>query len=252
MQICPVGALTGAAYRFRSRPFDLVSTPSACEHCAAGCAQRTDHRRGKVTRRLAGDDPQVNEEWNCDKGRWAFTYTTAARPAAHPLVRNEEGVLEPASWPEALDASRPTGLAAARGRAGVLAGGRVTLEDAYAYAKFARIALGTNDIDFRARAALRARRPSSSRAPSRASPIEVTYDDLEKAPAVLLAGFEPEEESPIVFLRLRKACAQERPEGLLDRARSPPRAWPRSAARCVRRRPARRPRSRRPGRPASG
>lgn len=77
VQICPVGALTGAAYRFRARPFDLVSTPSVCEHCASGCAQRTDHRRGKVLRRLAGDDPEVNEEWNCDKGRWAFTYATA-------------------------------------------------------------------------------------------------------------------------------------------------------------------------------
>src|SRR5574340_585147 len=68
VQICPVGALTGAAYRFRARPFDLVSTPSICEHCASGCRQRTDHRRGMVTRRLAGSDPQVNEEWNCDKG----------------------------------------------------------------------------------------------------------------------------------------------------------------------------------------
>ena len=76
VQICPVGALTGTAYRFRARPFDLVSSPSVCEHCASGCAQRTDHRRGKVLRRLAGDDPEVNEEWNCDKGRWAFTYAT--------------------------------------------------------------------------------------------------------------------------------------------------------------------------------
>ncbi|HYA53699.1 MAG TPA: 2Fe-2S iron-sulfur cluster-binding protein, partial [Streptosporangiaceae bacterium] len=57
VQICPVGALTGAAYRFRSRPFDLVSTPSICEHCASGCRQRTDSRRGRVTRRLAGNDP---------------------------------------------------------------------------------------------------------------------------------------------------------------------------------------------------
>lgn len=72
IQICPVGALTGAQYRFRARPFDLVSTPSMCEHCSAGCAQRTDWRRNKVMRRLAGDDPAVNEEWNCDKGRWAF------------------------------------------------------------------------------------------------------------------------------------------------------------------------------------
>ena len=76
VQVCPVGALTGAAYRFRSRPFDLVSVPSVCEHCASGCRQRTDVRRGRVTRRLAGEDPAVNEEWNCDKGRWAFTYAT--------------------------------------------------------------------------------------------------------------------------------------------------------------------------------
>ena len=89
MQICPVGALTGASYRFRARPFDLVSTPSVCEHCAAGCRQRTDHRRGAVTRRLAGDDPQVNEEWNCDKGRWAFTYATQPDRLATPLVRDE-------------------------------------------------------------------------------------------------------------------------------------------------------------------
>ncbi|XRQ06442.1 NADH-quinone oxidoreductase subunit G [Actinomadura welshii] len=203
VQICPVGALTGTAYRFRSRPFDLVSTPSVCEHCASGCSMRTDHRRGKVTRRLAGDDPQVNEEWNCDKGRWAFTYTTQPDRLTHPLVRNEDGELEPASWPEALTIAAE-GLAAARGSAGVLTGGRVTLEDAYAYAKFARIALGTNDVDFRARQL--SDEESQFLASSVAGrPIEVSYADLEKAPVVVLAGFEPEEESPIVFLRLRKA-----------------------------------------------
>ncbi|MBX6768055.1 MAG: NADH-quinone oxidoreductase subunit G, partial [Actinomadura rubrobrunea] len=186
VQICPVGALTGAAYRFRARPFDLVSTPSVCEHCASGCALRTDHRRGKVTRRLAGDDPQVNEEWNCDKGRWAFTYATQPDRLTHPLVRNEDGVLETASWPEAL-AIAAKGLAAARGNAGVLTGGRLTLEDAYAYAKFARVALGTNDIDFRARP--HSREEAEFLASSVAGrSIEVSYTDLEKAPAVLLAG----------------------------------------------------------------
>src|SRR6185436_4989444 len=59
VQICPVGALTGAAYRFRARPYDLISTPSVCEHCASGCATRTDHRRGTVLRRLADNDPAV-------------------------------------------------------------------------------------------------------------------------------------------------------------------------------------------------
>jgi NADH-quinone oxidoreductase subunit G len=204
VQVCPVGALTGAAYRFRSRPFDLVSDPGVCEHCAAGCRLRTDHRRGAVTRRLAGDDPQVNEEWNCDKGRWAFTYATQPDRLVSPLVRKADGVLVPASWPEAI-AAAADGLAGARGRAGVLTGGRLTLEDAYAYAKFARVALGSNDIDMRARphsaeeAAFLAARVAGHG-------IEVSYADLEQAPAVLLAGLEPEDESPIVFLRLRKAA----------------------------------------------
>jgi NADH-quinone oxidoreductase subunit G len=205
VQICPVGALTGAAYRFRARPFDLVSSPSACEHCASGCSLRTDHRRGKVLRRLAGEDALVNEEWNCDKGRWAFQYATSRDRLRTPLIRRD-GELVPASWPEALDYAA-TGLRTARGAAGVLVGGRSTLEDAYAYAKFARIALDTNDLDFRAR-------PHSAEeaeflaAHVAGKPLATTYQDLDKAPAVLLVGLEPEDESPIVFLRLRKAVAK--------------------------------------------
>lgn len=204
VQICPVGALTGAAYRFRARPFDLVSSPSVCEHCASGCAQRTDHRRGKVMRRLAGDEPQVNEEWNCDKGRWAFTYTTQGDRITTPLIRDGDGKLRPASWSEALVVAG-NGLAAAAGSAGVLVGGRMTVEDAYAYSKFARIVLNTNDIDFRARSHS-AEEADFIAARVAGQPMTVTYADLENAPAVLLAGFEPEEESPIVFLRLRKAA----------------------------------------------
>ena len=203
VQICPVGALTGAAYRFRARPFDLVSVPSVCEHCAAGCRQRTDHRRGVVTRRLAGDDPQVNEEWNCDKGRWAFTYATQPDRLPGPLVRGADGVLVPASWPVAIEAAA-RGLAEARGNAGVLAGGRLTLEDAYGYAKFTRLALGSNDIDMRSRAHS-AEEEQFLAAFVAGRGIEVSYQSLERAPVVLLAGFEPEDESPIVFLRLRKA-----------------------------------------------
>ncbi|MEX5631087.1 NADH-quinone oxidoreductase subunit G [Parafrankia sp. FMc2] len=207
VQICPVGALTSAAYRFRARPFDLVSTPTSCEHCAAGCSLRTDHRRGKVTRRLAAEDPAVNEEWNCDKGRFAFTYARQADRLTTPLIRDDNtGELVEASWSEALEyAAR--GLAECRDRrgVGVLAGGRLTREDAYAYAKFARVALRTNDVDFRAR-------PHSAEEEAflgsevAGTGIGVTYADLEAAPAVLLVAFEPEEESGIVFLRLRKAA----------------------------------------------
>ncbi|KFG00368.1 hypothetical protein IQ62_14080 [Streptomyces scabiei] len=208
IQICPVGALTSAAYRFRSRPFDLVSSPSVCEHCSGGCATRTDHRRGKVMRRLAANDPEVNEEWICDKGRFAFRYAQRPDRLTTPLVRNAEGVLEPSSWPEALEAAA-RGLLAARGRAGVLTGGRLTVEDAYAYSKFARVALDSNDIDFRARVHSGEEADFlAARVAGRGRDLDgtgVTYAFLEKAPAVLLVGFEAEEEAPGVFLRLRKA-----------------------------------------------
>ncbi|MFF4304035.1 NADH-quinone oxidoreductase subunit G [Streptomyces sp. NPDC001601] len=208
IQICPVGALTSAAYRFRSRPFDLISSPSVCEHCSGGCATRTDHRRGKVMRRLAADDPEVNEEWICDKGRFAFRYTQQKDRLESPLVRNAQGVLEAASWPEALEAAA-RGLAAGRSRAGVLTGGRLTVEDAYAYSKFARVALDTNDIDFRARVHTSEEADFlAARVAGRGRDLDgtgVTYTSLEQAPAILLVGFESEEEAPGVFLRLRKA-----------------------------------------------
>ena len=203
IQICPVGALTSAKYRFRSRPFDLVSTPTACEHCASGCALRTDVRRSTVMRRLAWDAPEVNEEWNCDKGRFAFPYTSEGR-LTHPLVRDSDGNLVPTSWPEAIRIAA-AGLAATGSATGVLTGGRVTVEDAKAYSSFAREVLGTNDVDFRARAvsdeetAFLANHVASK-------PLDVTYGDLESAKSVLLIAFEPEDESPIVFLRLRKAA----------------------------------------------
>ncbi len=198
VQICPVGALTGASYRFRARPFDLVSTPSACEHCASGCDMRTDVRRGKTLRRLAGDDATVNEEWNCDKGRWAFKYVTSVDRLTTPLVRNSAGELVAASWPEAL-AAAANGLKAAK--AAVLVGGRATHEDAYGYSKFARVALGTNDIDFRSRLSSDEEREFLA---ARVVGSTTTYLDIDRADQVLLVGFEPEEESPIVFLRLNK------------------------------------------------
>jgi NADH-quinone oxidoreductase subunit G len=210
VQICPVGALTGAQYRFRARPFDLVSSPSVCEHCSAGCAQRTDHRRGKVMRRLAGDDPAVNEEWDCDKGRWGFQYATATDRLTTPLVRDAAtGALREASWPEALRVAAD-GLRAAAGSVGVLTGGRLTVEDAYAYAKLARAVLGTNDIDFRARPINPTGAPGSGEeaqflASSVVGVVDITYSDVDTAPAVVLVGLEPEDECPILFLRLRKA-----------------------------------------------
>ena len=202
VQICPVGALTSAAYRFQARPFDLKSTTTTCDHCAGGCEIRADHRHHQVKRHQAGDAPEVNEEWLCDKGRFGFVSGRGEDRLTRPLVRRN-GVLQVASWPEAIDAA-VAGLKAAGTAVGVLPGGRLTVENAYAYSRFARTVLGTNNIDFRSRAASEEEAEFlASRVAGRG--MDVTYADLEAAKHVVLVSYEPEDETSVVFLRLRKA-----------------------------------------------
>ncbi len=200
IQICPVGALTSATYRFRARPFDLVSVNSVGEHDSSGAAIRIDQRRGEVLRRLSGNDPEVNEEWITDKDRFAFAWQSAADRLTMPMIR-ENGKLVETSWSDALDVAA-RGLKAAKGGVGVLPGGRLTLEDAFAYSAFARRVLGTNDIDARARVS--SAEETSLLATIAGTGIGVTFTDLENAPQVLLVGLEAEEEVGNVFLRLRK------------------------------------------------
>ncbi len=203
IQICPVGALTSADYRFRSRPFDLVSVPSVAEHDACGSAVRVDHRRGSVMRRLAGDEPEVNEEWISDKDRFAFTWTRQDDRLRTPLVRDEDGVLQPMSWPGALAVAGRL-LESVRGSVGVLPGGRLTLEDAHAWSAFARVTLGTNDVDFRSRA-VGPEEADFLAAHVAGSGLGVTYAELARARRAGLVAQEPEDEAATLVLRLRKA-----------------------------------------------
>ena len=173
-------------------------------------------------RRLAGDDPEVNEEWITDKDRFALPLRDRRRPDHLPAGarRGRATSLRPASWPEAF-AVAARGLAVGAGRGvGVLPGGRLTAEDAYAYSRFARAALGTNDIDFRARplSAEEASFLASTVAATGPDGGAVTYADLESAATVVLVGLEPEDEAGTIFLRLRKARRRHRDPGPRARA----------------------------------
>ncbi|HEU5487137.1 MAG TPA: molybdopterin-dependent oxidoreductase, partial [Microlunatus sp.] len=160
-----------------------------------------------------------------DKDRFAFMYGRGSDRLTRPLVRDTDAdgarVLRPASWPEAIDvavrglqaALRPsidpeapasTVPAAPGSRIGVLTGGRLTLEDAYGYGKFARAVLGTNNIDFRSRPHSAEEAEFLAHAVA-GTGLGVTYADLERAKRVLLVALEPEEEAGAIFLRLRKA-----------------------------------------------
>jgi NADH-quinone oxidoreductase subunit G len=196
IQICPVGALTAQPYRFVARPFDLSRGDSVCQHCSAGCNVRVDLRRGEVVRVLARDEAEVNDAWTCDKGRFAFRYPDLSTRVSIPLIRARG--LEPASFDEVFSAVVER---ARDGRVAFLAGGRLLDEDAYALAKLARVAFGTNDVDHR-------RRFLGGRAEmlAAAAPLATTYADVERAKAILVAGLDAEQEVPILHLRIRKAA----------------------------------------------
>ena len=237
VQICPVGALTGAAYRFRARPFDLVSTPQrlrALRQRLRASAPTT--AAASVLRRMALNDPAVNEEWNCDKGRWAFAYATLADRIDLPMVRDDERRAAGRLAGPRRSTPRPRpACAARRGRRRARRRPRVSAEDAYAYGKFARIVLGTNDIDFRARP------HSAEEADFLASHVvatgpdggAVTYADLERARTVLLVGFEPEDESPDRLPAAAQGVPQEQDRRVCRRARSRRAASTSSAARSA-------------------
>ena len=209
IQICPVGALTSTTYRFKARPFDVVTAPSVCDGCASGCTQTVQARRGEVQRQLARTNMAVNEMWNCDKGRFGFTHLTHPQRLTVPMER-VDGELVETTWSSALRriaAAVTASHEAGPGRTALLTGGRLADEDAYVAARFARSVLATDLVEHRTRFA------PADEAPSRAALLtagvgagrNATFADLEAAPVVLVAGLDPEEEAPIVHLRLRKA-----------------------------------------------
>jgi len=204
IQICPVGALTSTGYRFKARPFDVVTGPSVCDLCSAGCAITVQARRGEVQRQLARTSPAVNEMWSCDKGRFGFAHLTADTRLRSPQVRDGD-TLADADWATAIRAGAAA-ITKAResgdGTVAVVAGSRLADEDAYAVSKYARVALGTDDVDFRTRFADASEAAVLSALPGLPA---ATYDDVEQAGTIVVVGLDPEEEVPILHLRIRKA-----------------------------------------------
>jgi NADH-quinone oxidoreductase subunit G len=198
IQICPVGALTARTYRFAARPFDLKFGDSICPHCACGCNLRVDLRRGEVVRHLARDNEDVNDAWLCDKGRFAFFFPDRPLRLTTPLLRDPG--LEPASFSETLSAVAGWCRDA---RVAILAGGRLSDEDAYALSKLARTVFMTNDVDHRSSGS----DPGAVGAEAAmAAGMPVTYRDVERAKVILVVGLDAENELPILHLRIRKAA----------------------------------------------
>ncbi len=197
IDICPVGALTNRTARFRYRPWELTKTPSVCTLCPVGCNVRLDERVHELRRIVARENPAVNDEWICDKGRFLSQYVDHPERLRTPLIR-DNGELRPATWDEALH--RITGrlerIAEEKGpqHVGGIASARVSNEAAYLFQKFMRVLVGTNNVDYPDGAGVRAH-------PTGLSAIA----DIGKSDVVVLVGIDPSEHVPVLDLHIKRA-----------------------------------------------
>ncbi|MEI2702778.1 MAG: NADH-quinone oxidoreductase subunit NuoG [Baekduia sp.] len=197
-ELCPVGALTTQAYRFRARPWDIDGAGTVCTLCPAQCNITQTVRDDRVLRVLARANHDVDDGWLCDRGRFGYQANYAPERVTTPMVR-DGGVLRPASWERALDEAAGA-LRRAGARAALIAGGATTGETGLLAARVARDLLGTADIDSRERAACDAQVTEALADPR----LQATVADLEYAHTVLVLGTEPLDDAPILDLRLRK------------------------------------------------
>jgi NADH-quinone oxidoreductase subunit G len=196
IELCPVGALTSRAYRFRARPWDIEGAGTVCAGCAAQCNVELTVRDDRVLRVLARDNDEVDDGWLCDKGRFAYQATHSDERITTPMVR--EGVeLMPASWEKALDAAA-SALKKAGARAAALAAGTTTNEEAFLLQSLLRDDLGSNHLYAGPSLGLNERRALAD------PKLQASVPDLEFAHTVLLVDCDPIDEAPIWDLRIRK------------------------------------------------
>jgi NADH-quinone oxidoreductase subunit G len=218
VELCPVGALTSTAYRFRARPWDVEDSGSVCTFCPSQCNIKfTVRDDAKVMRVLARDNDRVDDGWLCDKGRFGYEIVHSPERILEPMVR-DGGFLRQVSWERAIS-DAVSGLARFGASTAALVGGETTNEEGYLTQRLVREALGSSHIDSRAGAVL-----DSAQATTLGTPqLSVATDDIDHAGAVLVIGCDLVEDSPILDLRVRKAarrngakvvCASTRPTGL--------------------------------------
>jgi len=200
---CPSGALFDK--RIVSKP--TAWTRTTCAYCGVGCQMDVGTANGRVVAVRPADRP-VNRGHLCVKGRYAFEYNHASDRATQPMLRRD-GRWQAVGWSEALDftATQLQAVIARYGSdaVGVLASSRATNEENYLAQKFARVVLGTHNVDCCARVC---HTPSAKALKSMLGVGAATnsFDDIEQARAFLICGANPTENHPVVGARIKQAA----------------------------------------------
>ena len=203
IDICPVGALTSGTYRYQTRPWEMKYVGEPCTHCSNGCKTTLSVRNNEILRANNRDHSGVNGEFLCAKGRFGFDYTANAQRVRQPLLR-KNGKLEPATWEDALEevARRLKQVKDAHGSdsIGVIGSNHTTNEENYLLNRFARVSLGTNNIDHHRTADYAGL--AATLGPKAADSL-ATMNDVYAARAVLLIGNDVTNQNPLVAWQIR-------------------------------------------------
>jgi NADH-quinone oxidoreductase subunit G len=204
VEICPVGALTAANYRFRARPWELKRVPGICTNCSVGCNARLDVRVDKIVRLSSRQNDEIDDGWLCNRGRWGFEFVNSPQRLRTPLIRKGD-TLEPTTWEQAyyLIATRLSELVKARGpkAIGGIGSTHTTNEEAYLFQKLLRNVLGTPNIDHHHGAFPGPRDALTGRPWMMTNSIA----EIERASHIVLIASDPYERQPILNLRIKKA-----------------------------------------------
>ncbi len=206
IDICPVGALTSGAYRYKTRPWEMTHVSTVCTHCGDGCKTTLGVRRSdtgmEIVRGDNRDKSGTNGDFLCIKGRYGFDFASNEERLKQPLIR-KNGKLTPATWEEAFELVGKK-FAEVRDKdggaaIGVIGSTRTTNEEAYLLSKFARTVLKTNNVDHHRTADF----PALAAALRGKPEATASMADVFNAPAILLIGNDPTEQHPLLAWQIR-------------------------------------------------
>jgi NADH-quinone oxidoreductase subunit G len=201
IDICPVGALTSGAYRYKTRPWEMKHIGTVCTHCGDGCKTTLGVRRADtgmdIVRGDNRDKSGINGDFLCIKGRYAFDFANNSERLRQPLIRRD-GRFAPATWDEAFQLIA-TKFKEAGNSVGVIGSNRTSNEESYLLQKFARLVLGTNNIDHHRTADF----PAFASALAGKANATASMRDVGAAPAILLIGNDPTEQHPLLAWQIR-------------------------------------------------
>jgi NADH-quinone oxidoreductase subunit G len=209
IDICPVGALTSGAYRYKTRPWEMTYTGTICNHCGDGCKTTLSVRNNEIIRANNRDHSGFNGEFLCVKGRFGWDFVNSDARLIAPLIR-KNGKQEPGTWDEALGlaADRLNSVLKQHGpdSVAVIGSNRTANEENYLLGRLTRTVLGTNNLDHHRTAdyASLVRALTEAKAAGRYA----TMENIFEAPSILVIGNDPTHQHPLVAYQIRQAVRQ--------------------------------------------